>query len=89
MKHLAGIELSETEYVSLRDLCSADQHFPATWGAWLALMSEANRLAQASPEIKIDLETFRRWCGTVAVIPSLDALRAYAILVRRDLLHDS
>ncbi|WKB50736.1 hypothetical protein [Eleftheria terrae] len=91
-KDFAGIELSASEFSQLSLLCQSDPKFPQTYLEWLTLVEEGRLLALgvglvASP-FRMDVANFGAWCSLVGIVPCLEALRAYAIIGRKQQMKD-
>ena len=86
MKELAGLSFSEDQFGLLQSYCGNDKTFPPSWVEWNQLMGRANASAQAQgvvpTKLELDPAHFRDWCARLRVAPSLDTLRAYAIIHR-------
>ena len=89
MRDLAYLVLMPSGYPALAELCIQDETFPLTFDSWLELVRCAERQAAAEryyPEpLLLEPEAFEGWCRRVAIMPGVDALRAYAIVQRRQL----
>lgn len=87
MRDLSHIDLNPSDFEALAEMCRFDANFPASFGEWTALIADAGRKAQEMAldyaPLALDPEAFKAWCWTVEVVPSVDALRAYAIVCRR------
>lgn len=92
MKYLAGLKITDAQFDALRTLCSGDHDFPKSWSEWSELVAKAHELASEegllAAEILLDIKHFEGWCRMVGIVPCIDALRAYAI-VMRTLLDDA
>jgi len=86
MQHLAELILAPMDFRELRQWCREDETFPVTWPAWEALMREARAEALAAglmlPGVVVEPEVFGAWCNEVGIVPGLDALRAYGLVMR-------
>ena len=86
-RDLAGTALGADEFKGLQQVCRGDRKFPQTYEDWQALVSigTSQVLAQGQQVevIALAVDDFVTWCQKVAVVPGLDALRAYMILRRR------
>lgn len=86
MKYLAGLTITEAQFAELRALCTADHSFPPSWKEWSTLAARAAKLAEddglVAKEVPLDIEHFKGWCRMVGIVPCIDALRAYAIVMR-------
>lgn len=86
MKDLAGLAVTREQFFLLADCCRADPKFPGTWESWSALLAGANREAMADGmthnPVALDPGNFRTWCARMGIVPCVDALRAYAIVLR-------
>jgi len=86
MQHLAELILAPMDFRELRQWCREDDTFPATWPAWEALMRAARAEALAAglmlPGVVVEPEVFGAWCNEVGIVPGLDALRAYGLVMR-------
>ena len=93
MKDLAGLMITQEQVDLLADCCRADVRFPGTWEAWSALLFAANQGATADGTplnpIPLGPNHFRTWCNRMGIVPCVDALRAYAIVLRspKDSMH--
>lgn len=88
MRDLTGIELQHDDFDALRALCRADPRFPANWPAWLRLMriavTDAVSAGHVPGALVLKPQHFESWCERVAIVPCVDALRAYAIVQRSE-----
>jgi hypothetical protein len=84
MKDLASLAVTREQFILLAELCRHDGKFPGDWAEW-------NRMTapevdpppeEPAPPPQFDVEHFRAWCHRVRIVPCIDALRAYAIVVR-------
>ena len=86
MKQLAMLDLDESLFEAMREVCARDPDFPSTWSEWQRLMEAATAVAREQggppPPVSVRPATFRTWCERVGVVPGLDALRAYAMAAR-------
>lgn len=74
------------EFDELLAICNRDPVFPRSWAAWNELLVNAKAAAIAAGSnhapLRLDPQHFMMWCASVAIIPCIDALRAYAIIHR-------
>jgi hypothetical protein len=84
MRHLA--RCSTDRFAALARVCERDPLFPRSETEWHALVAKADVVAIADgglpPAVSIEPEDFAQWCAMVAIVPGLDALKAYAIVRR-------
>jgi hypothetical protein len=88
MHELSRLELSEAAFVQLAEICVLDRAFPNSYEGWEDLTARANRDAANQGRglpapLHLDPTDFGAWCQYVQVMPCLDSLRAYAVVVRR------
>jgi len=86
IKDLAGLVINREQFDILAECCRADAGFPGTWEAWSALLLGADRTeaVEGMPlnHFALDPNHFRTWCSRMGIVPCVDALRAYAIILR-------
>ena len=87
MKDLESIQVTEEQYLQLKEFCKHDFKFPKSWVLWnelmkLAALQVASAQMQPSSPFPVDPAKFSAWCTKVEVTPCIDALRAYMILHR-------
>jgi hypothetical protein len=84
---LAGLRLTALQFYRLAAECSFDLCFPSSFDAWQALIAMGDQATGAggspAPELWFEVEDFIAWCRRAQVQPGLDALRAFAIYLRR------
>ena len=86
MRDLSDVVLKPSDFAVLAELCRLDLEFPATFDQWAGLIATAETQARERrlfpQSVLLDPKAFEGWCQKVAIVPCLDALRAYAIVQR-------
>lgn len=86
-RDLAGAALGAEDFQRLGTACRHDDKFPKTYEAWRSLVTTGSAYVLAEGQhvqpISLVVDDFLAWCARVQVVPCLDALRAYMILLRR------
>ena len=85
MKYLARCVVPD--FAEFARVCHRDPGFPQTVEQWNELIARADAAAAAEqeelpPDFIVDPAAFERWCHSVEIIPSIDALKAYLIVQR-------
>lgn len=86
-RDLAGAALSAQDFERIAAACRHDGKFPSTYEAWRSLVAAGTAHLHAQGQhvrvVSLVVDEFLAWCTRVQVVPCLDALRAYMILLRR------
>ena len=93
MRDLSDLTLKPSDFPALQTLCAVDKRFPKDFAAWEELIALATREAHARglfpPPLLVDPGEFETWCKRGALLPTIDGLRAYAIVRRGQVTKDS
>jgi len=92
MRDLAGLVVTPEKFETVRNWCSSDSSFPRTYEEWGELAALATRHANETGvvdqrPVDLDPDHFAGWCERVGIVPCLDALRAYSIVLRSPQAH--
>jgi hypothetical protein len=86
-RDLAGAALTSQDFQRLARASRDDSKFPKTYEAWQSLVGTGTAAVLSEglqvQVIGVVVDDFLAWCVRVQVVPCLDALRAYMILLRR------
>jgi hypothetical protein len=92
-RDLAGTVISQQAFDRLAHACRRDRKFPKSFENWQKLVETGTAEVLAHGEhveaLPLEVDDFVTWCQTVQVIPCLDALRAFMILLRSKHSSDS
>ena len=87
MRDLSDIVLRPSDFQAMASMCRFDRTFPAHYDAWVDMIrlaeQQAGELDLRRETLHLDPSAFEAWCARLEVAPSLDALRAYANVRRR------
>ncbi|HEY9010146.1 MAG TPA: hypothetical protein VIN06_03935 [Devosia sp.] len=87
MRDLSQIVLKPDDFEAMAQMCRLDMRFPADFQEWSALINaagqQASEMAVHNEPLELEPYAFKAWCAKVGIVPSVDALRAYAIVRRQ------
>ena len=86
MRDLSDVVVKPSDFHALSEMCYLDPAFPRDFNAWSDLIALADSQARERhlfpAPLLIEPADFREWCARMSIVPSIDALRAYAIVQR-------